>query len=167
LSEGGIRVPFLAAWPGKIPDGQVFDHPVISLDIATTAIASAEQPPAPELDGVNLLPHLTGLRKNPPHQTLCWRWVDQAAIQECPYKLILLGRNKTLLFDITKPEGEDHTQELSAKHPEIAKQLRAKLDTWFATLKPPGPPKPLAREAGYIQAGILSAANKPRTKQNP
>ena len=95
LSEGGIRVPFVAAWPGKIPGGQVFEHPVISLDITATAIASAGQPPAPELDGVNLLPHLTGEKKEPPHQTLYWRWVDQAAIQEFPYKLILLGRKKS------------------------------------------------------------------------
>jgi uncharacterized sulfatase len=167
LSEGGIRVPFLAAWPGKIPGGRIFDHPVIGLDIAATATASAGQPPAPELDGVNLLPHLTGLKKEPPHQTLCWRWVDQAAIQEFPYKLMLLGGNKTLLFDITKPEGEDHAHELSARQPETAKQLRTKLDTWLGTLKPPGPPKPWVREGAYIQAGILPGNDPPGTKQNP
>lgn len=161
LSEGGIRVPFLAAWPGKIPGGQVFDHSVISLDIAATAIASAGQPPAPDLDGVNLLPNLTGEKLEPPRRTLYWRWVDQAAIQEFPYKLILLGRNKPLLFDITKPDGEDHARELSTRHPEIAKRLRAKLDTWLATLKPPGPPKPLVREAAFIQAGILPEKTKP------
>ena len=44
LSEGGIRVPFVAAWPGKIPGGQVFDHPVISLDVAATAVALAGLP---------------------------------------------------------------------------------------------------------------------------
>lgn len=155
LSEGGIRVPFIATWPEKIPSGQVFEHPVISLDIAATAIASAGQPPAPELDGVNLLPHLTGEKKEPPHGTLFWRWVDQAAIQEFPYKLILLGRNKSLLFDINKPEGEDHRLELSAKQPEIAQRLRAKLNTWMATLTPPGPPQPLQREKGFIGAAIL------------
>lgn len=155
LSEGGIRVPFIAAWPARIPGGQVFDHSVISLDIAATAIASAGQPPAPELDGVNLLPHLTGEKKDPPHETLYWRWADQAAIAEYPYKLILLGRNQSLLFDITKPDGENHANELSEKQPEIAKRLRAKLDTWMATLTRPGPPQPLQREEGYIGAGIL------------
>jgi arylsulfatase A-like enzyme len=156
LSEGGIRVPFVAAWPGKIPGGQVFDHPVISLDIAPTALASAGQPSNPELDGVNLLPHLTGQTKAPPHETLYWRWVDQAAIQEFPYKLIQLGRNESLLFDITQPEGEDHTRELSEDHPEIANRLRAKLDIWLATLSRPGPPQPLHRASGYISAGLLS-----------
>ncbi len=156
ISEGGVRVPLVAAWPGKIPGGQVFEHSVISLDIAATAIASAGQQPEPELDGVNLLPHLTGEKKTPPHETLYWRWADQAAIQEFPYKLIQLGRGKTLLFDITKPEGENHTRELSAQHPEIASRLRSKLRDWMGTLTPPGPPSLLQRESHFIGAGILT-----------
>ena len=155
VSEGGIRVPFVAAWPGKIPGGQVFEHSVISLDIAATSVALAGQPLAPELDGVNLLPYLTGVRKDPPHQTLYWRWVDQAAIQEYPYKLIQLGRDKSLLFDITKPEGEHHTREISAQHQEITKRLRAKLDAWLATLSRPGPPGRLQREGHFTGAEIL------------
>jgi uncharacterized sulfatase len=157
VSEGGIRVPFVAAWPGKIPGGQVFEHSVISLDIAATSVALAGQPLAPELDGVNLLPYLTGVKKEPPHQTLYWRWVDQAAIQEYPYKLIQLGRDKSLLFDITKPEGEHFTRELSAQHPEIAKRLRAKLDIWLATLSRPGPPARLQREGHFTGAEMLPA----------
>jgi len=155
VSEGGIRVPFVAAWPGRIPGGQVFEHPVISLDIAATSLASAGQPPAPELDGVNLLPHLTGVKKEAPHPTLYWRWVDQSAIQEYPYKLIQLGRDKTLLFDITQPEGEHHTRELGARHPEIAKRLRTKLEAWQATLSRPGPPGRLVRTGHFTGAGIL------------
>lgn len=160
VSEGGIRVPFVAAWPGKIPGGQVFEHPVISLDIAATAIAIAGQSPAPELDGVNLLPHLTGENKAPPHDTLYWRWADQAAIQKFPYKLIQLGRNQTLLFDITKPEGEHHTRELSAHNPDIAKRLRTKLDAWMSTLAPPGPPGRLVREGHFTGAEILPGKTK-------
>jgi hypothetical protein len=68
---------------------------------------------------------------------------------------ILLGRNKPLPFDITKPEGADHARELSVQHPEIAERLRTKLATWLATLTPPGPPRPLKREEGYISAEIL------------
>ena len=160
LSEGGIRVPFVAAWPGKIPGGQLFEHSVISLDIAATSLAAAGQPLAPELDGVNLLPYVTGEKKEAPHQTLYWRWVDQAAIQEFPYKLILLGRNQSLLFDITNPEGEHHTRELSAQQPEIAKRLRAKLDLWLATLKRPGPPQALQREGHFTGAEILPGKAK-------
>lgn len=164
LSEGGIRVPFLAAWPGKIPAGQVFEHPVISLDIAATAVALAGQARPPELDGVNLLPHLTGENKTAPHDALFWRWVDQAAIQEFPHKLILPGGDgKPLLFDITDPENETHASDLSAEHPEIVARLRAKLDTWLATLKPPGPPGPLAphRAENFVEAEILPGKAAP------
>lgn len=164
VSEGGIRVPFLATWPGKIPGGQIFEHPVISLDIAATAIAAVGQPLVPELDGVNLLPHLTGEKNDPPHDALYWRWVDQAAIQEFPYKLIMLGRGQSLLFDITKPDGENHVSELSAQHPEIGKRLRTKLRTWLATLTPPGPPTRLAREGHFTGADILPRTSETSSK---
>ncbi len=170
LSEGGIRVPFLAAWPGKIPAGQVFEHPVISLDIAATAVAVAGQAQPPEFDGVNLLPHLTGKKNTAPHDALYWRWVDQAAIQEFPHKLILPGGDaKPLLFDITDPENETHTRDLSAKHPEIVARLRTRLDTWLATLKPPGPPAPLAphRAENFVEAGILPGIAAPAAAATP
>lgn len=170
LSEGGIRVPFLAAWPGRIPAGQVFDHPVISLDIAATAVALAGQPHPAEFDGVNLLPYLTGKASGPPHETLYWRWVDQAAIQELPYKLILPGGDRRpLLFDITDPENETHARDLGARYPEIVARLRGKLDTWLATLKPPGRPEPLAphRAENFVEADILPGAAAPANAAAP
>ena len=59
LAEGGIRVPFLMRWPGTVAP-QIYHHPVISLDVAATANALAGLPATTELDGVNLIPHLTG-----------------------------------------------------------------------------------------------------------
>jgi len=56
LTDGGVRVPFVAAWPGRIPAGQVVEHPVSSLDVAATAVALAGQPHDAKLDGVNLMP---------------------------------------------------------------------------------------------------------------
>ena len=60
--EGGIRVPFVVQWKGKLPAGAVYDQPVIQLDILPTALAAAGVAGQPEwqLDGVNLLPYLTG-----------------------------------------------------------------------------------------------------------
>lgn len=144
LSEGGIRTPFLAAWPGRIPAGQVYDDPVISLDVAATAVASAGLPYDAKLDGVNLMPFLTGAKSGPPHETLYWRWMSQAAIQEFPYKLIALGGHGSLLFDITTPEGENIERNLITQKPDIAARLEAKLKAWCATLQPPGMPPPLA-----------------------
>lgn len=138
LSEGGIRVPFVAAWPGRIAAGQVYDKPVISLDVAATALALAGLPHDKRLDGVNLVPFVTGENKTAPHETLFWRWSSQASVLEFPHKLILLGDRERLLFDVTRPDGENIARNLAARHPEIASRLEAKLRTWCATLQPAG-----------------------------
>lgn len=138
LTDGGIRVPFLAAWPGRLPAGVVYEQPVINLDVAATAVALAGLPHDESLDGVNLLPFLTGENKAPPHEALFWRWRSQAAVLEMPWKLIRLGPDEQFLFDVTTPEGE--TKNLIAQRPEIAARLNARLRHWAAGLKPPGLP---------------------------
>jgi uncharacterized sulfatase len=143
LAEGGIRTPFVAAWPGKLPAGTVYDQPVISLDVAATAVALAGQPHDAKLDGVNIIPFVTGEKKGAPHGTLYWRWGSQAAIQEMPYKLIMIGERERLLFDITKPDGENIARNLVKQHPDIAARLETKLKAWSETLNPPGLPKSL------------------------
>jgi len=138
LSEGGIRTPFVAAWPGRWPAGVIYDQPVISLDVASTAVAAAGLPHDPTLDGVNLTPFLTGEDKSAPHERLFWRWGSQSAVLEMPYKLIKLGNRPSLLFDVTKPEGEDLEGNLATTHPEIAGHLEQRLQAWAAELQPPG-----------------------------
>ncbi|MCB1089362.1 MAG: sulfatase-like hydrolase/transferase, partial [Verrucomicrobiae bacterium] len=113
VAEGGVRVPFVAAWPGHLPAGTVYDHPVISLDVAATAAALAGLPEDPRLDGVNLVPFLTGKRQGSPHETLFWRWASQASALEMPYKLVKLGSRPALLYDVTTPEGENHQRDLA------------------------------------------------------
>lgn len=137
LTDGGIRTPFLAAWPGTLPAGTVYPHPVINLDIAATAVALAGEAHG-NLDGVNLVPFVTGENKAMPHDTLYWRWRSQAAVLEFPWKLIRLGPEEQFLFDVTTPEGE--TKNLLAQHPNIVARLNAKLKTWSDGLKPPGLP---------------------------
>jgi arylsulfatase A-like enzyme len=137
LTDGGIRTPFLAAWPGKLPAGTVYPHPVINLDIAATAVALAGEAHG-NLDGVNLVPFVTGENKAMPHDTLYWRWRSQAAVLEFPWKLIRLGPEEQFLFDVTTPEGE--TKNLLTQHSDIVARLNAKLKTWSDGLKPPGLP---------------------------
>lgn len=163
LSEGGIRVPFVAAWPGHIPGGQVFEHPVISLDIAATSVAAAGLPMPPELDGADLLPHLTGKTQTAPHETLYWRWVDQAAVLEHPFKLLLPGGADSLLVDVTDPDHERLGHDLSKEKPELATRLRQKLDAWLATLNPPGQPEPLVphRLGNFIDYELLPPTAAP------
>jgi uncharacterized sulfatase len=135
LSEGGIRVPWLAYWKGTIPGGQIYDHPVTSLDVAATSIAVAGLDPDPQLDGVNLVPFLSGNEKGAPHDTLYWRWIAQSAIREGKWKL-LVGGQRSYLFDLEVDPEE--LNDLKDKHPEVAQRLRDKLEQWAGELDPPG-----------------------------
>jgi uncharacterized sulfatase len=136
LAEGGMHVPFLIAWPGTIPGGQVYEHPVSALDVAATALKVATvEVRSGELDGVNLLPHLTGETKDAPHEALYWRWMAQSAVREGNWKL-LRGGDREYLYDLSTDPGEKHN--LAAVHPDITKRLREKLSAWCAELDPPG-----------------------------
>jgi uncharacterized sulfatase len=135
LSEGGIRVPFVAHWKGHIPGGRRFDHPVISLDVAATAVALAGLPTDSQLDGVNLVPYLSGENTAAPHQTLYWRWIAQSAIREGKWKY-LRGGAREYLYDLDADREEEHN--LLTQQPEIAEKLRVKLTTWSMQLSPPG-----------------------------
>lgn len=144
LTEGGIRVPWLVYWKGQIPSGQLYDPPVISLDVAATAlgIAGVDNPSTP-LDGVNLIPYLTGKNKSVPHKTLYWRWIAQAAIREGRWKL-LIGGQRRYLFDLEADPGEK--KNVLAEHPELAKRLHSRLKIWSSELKPAGlTTKPMSR----------------------
>ncbi|MBX3414238.1 MAG: sulfatase-like hydrolase/transferase [Pirellulales bacterium] len=134
--EGGVRVPFCMQWKGKVPAGQTYENPVIQLDILPTALAAtglAVDPTSPKpLDGVNLLPYLTGENKDRPHQTLYWRFTPQWAIRDGDWKLVQ-GRDggpQPGLFNLADDIGEKH--DLAATHPDKVKELKAKWDAWNA-----------------------------------
>lgn len=88
--EGGIRVPFMAQWKGRIPAGQVYENPVISLDVFATAAAlsGAHLDRRKKYDGVNLIPYLTGRNSGRPHERLYWRIGPRAAIRVGDWKLL-------------------------------------------------------------------------------
>ncbi|MEM7603013.1 MAG: sulfatase/phosphatase domain-containing protein, partial [Verrucomicrobiota bacterium] len=135
LSEGGIRVPFLAAWPGVIPAGQVYNDPVISLDVAATAVALSGLKDEPLFDGVNLIPYLVGEKQNPPHEVLYWRWSSQSAIRVGDWKF-LRGGSREYLYDIVNDPHE--SMDLLSSHTEKADELRSRLLAWTQELDPPG-----------------------------
>jgi arylsulfatase A-like enzyme len=139
--EGGVRVPFMVQWKGKIPGGKTDDRPVIQLDILPTALAAAGAPvdPSWKLDGVNLLPFLSGGNAARPHETLYWRMGPQWAVRHGDFKLVAAreaGRiQPPALYDVVKDSGE--SKDLSAAHPEKVKELRALWDKWNAKQAPP------------------------------
>jgi arylsulfatase A-like enzyme len=92
--DGGVRVPFMVSWPGRVPAGQVDDRTVSSLDIFPTAAALAGAPlPADRpYDGVDLMPFLTGRRADVPNPTLYWRAGATFAIRDGKWKLIDMNK---------------------------------------------------------------------------
>jgi len=167
LTDGGVRVPFVAAWPGRLPAGRTYDRPVIALDVAATAVALAGLPEDPALDGVNLMPYLAGERTGSPHDALFWRWRSQAAVRTDRWKLIWLGRDQKFLFDLESPERESRNR--LADHPAVAADLERKLLAWNATLPPPGLPRdPNAQDQVFFDAHVTKtgavAAKRPAEK---
>ena len=132
--EGGIRIPFLCQWKGKLPAGKIFTKPVISLDIFATAAAIAAAAPRKSrpLDGINLLPYLQGTENGRPHQELFWRLNQKTAIRLGDWKLLRNPRRgeepRWQLYHLTNDPAE--TSDLATSHPEKLQQLQKAWKTW-------------------------------------
>jgi arylsulfatase A-like enzyme len=139
--EGGIRVPFFVSWPGKLTAGKSYDEPVSALDIVPTACAVAGAKADGDLDGVNLLPHLTGENTGAPHEALYWRFGPQKAVRKGPWKLVDWRDFETekssgwQLYDLAKDVGEK--KDLAASQPKIVAELSAAWDAWNRRNIPP------------------------------
>jgi len=162
LTEGGIRTPFVVYWKGVIPGGKTYSNPVISLDVAATANALARLPDDPVLDGVNLIPYLTGKNKSVPHEKLYWRWSGQAAIRKGNWKY-LMGGDREYLFDLAADKEEKNN--LLQENQELARQLRSDLETWSQSLQPPGLPRKNTAVADRYFDWYLDGKRGPATKR--
>lgn len=148
--EGGVRVPFMMQWKGRLPAGKVYKHPVIQLDLLPTFIAAAGGTVSPEwkLDGVNLLPYLTGTDADKPHQTLYWRFGKQMAIRHGDWKLVRgVGIKVPALFNLAVDIGEQN--DLIAAEPAKAAELQTLWNAWNAEqMEPLWPPNGGDKQAG-------------------
>lgn len=131
--EGGIRVPFLVSWPAKIPAGRTYSQPIIALDILPTALAAAgttRDAKLAALDGVDLLPFLTGKNNAAPHARLYWRMDggEAYAVREGNWKWLRTYQNAPQLYDLSTDLGE--TRDLAATRPEVAARLAAAAADW-------------------------------------
>lgn len=153
--EGGIRVPFIASWPGTLPSGTVYSNPVSSLDVAPTftAIAGAGGPETftpditPEFaagapvfptfgyDGVNLMPYLTGEKTGRPHEWLYFRRDDDYAIRIGDYKLVLEDTEDIeRVFNLAADPFE--TTDLAPTNPELLDWLKGEFIKLDRTMPP-------------------------------
>ena len=131
LFEGGIRVPFLARWPARLPAGETFDAPVHHFDMYATAAAAAgaDLPTDRVMDGVDLTAYITGIdTSQAPHEYLFFRSGAAQAVRDGRWKLMVSAPEgqprKEWLFDLSA-EGE--WRDLLAEQPDIAARLREAL----------------------------------------
>ena len=148
LYEGGIRVPLVVRWPGRIEQGSRSDSPVIGVDLFPTLLAIAGAGPAtPEgLDGLSLL-SLLQHQADLPERPLYWHFpayleADRSVSgpwRTTPVSGIRLGRYKLLtffeeqrveLYDLAADIGEQH--DLSLTLPDVAAALHSMLTSWWA-----------------------------------
>lgn len=140
LREGGIRVPAMVRWPGRIPAGTISDQVAITMDWSATilAVAEAKQDPKLSMDGMNLMSILTG-RRRPVSRTLYWRVTQrrqQKAIREGNWKY-LKDENGEYLYDLFY-DGSEKT-DLKEREKEVFDLLKKKYEDWEKTVLKPVP----------------------------
>ena len=148
LTDGGIRVPFLARWPGKIKAGAVSDHVGYFGDMMATWAELAGGRMPPKLDSISLVPTLLGRGRQEKHEYLYWEFyeqgVSQAVLLDGHWKAIRL---KTLtapieLYDLSSNLAEK--PDVAAQHPdlvrraaELFKSARFDNEHWKLAAAPP------------------------------
>ncbi len=143
LYEGGLRVPLIVRWPGKVKPGVVDEMPVVLTDLMPTLLEAAGIDPAKTvgpLDGVSLIKYLKDTESHPEQfaeRALFWHFPNYTnqggrpagAVLKLGWKLVENYEDGSLeLFDLNKDIGE--TKDLSKDRPERTSELRALLDAW-------------------------------------
>jgi arylsulfatase A len=137
LWEGGIRVPCLMRWPGKIPEGVKSRQAAITMDLSATFLTAAggELPADKPFDGVDLMPFLAG--KAPPmERSFFWRMQrsnrTMKAMRQGQWKYVNDGNTMDLLFDLETDIGE--RKNLNFERPDLVAALKARLAAWEAEM---------------------------------
>lgn len=128
--EGGLRVPALARWPGRIESGSTIDQPLWSPDllIACADLAGAKTPQGVVLDGNNPLPVLTS-NATSPHESFYFSFRNHAALRQGDWKIVREKPDRPWqLFNLADDLGE--TRDLAERHPERVRDLAATFADW-------------------------------------
>ena len=136
--EGGTKVPFMMRWPGKIPAGTRYAPPISHFDIYATASGAAGVPLPTDrkIDGVDVVPYVTGAAAGVPHETLFWRSGAYRVVRDGDWKLQSLDLpRKDLLFDLKADPTEQ--SDVAAANPAVVTALLAKLKAHDAEQMPP------------------------------
>ncbi|HEY8505201.1 MAG TPA: arylsulfatase [Gemmataceae bacterium] len=126
--EGGIRVPMIARWPGKIAAGSTTDHPSAFWDLMPTVLEAVGAEPPGDIDGISFLPTLLGKGGQKQHEYLYWELGNQQAVRAGDWKLVRVWNRKTKqpaeeLFNLKEDLAE--SKDLAGERPaELARMRR-------------------------------------------
>src|SRR6266498_1835388 len=152
LLEGGLRIPAIVRWPGRVAAGSVSEQVMISMDWMPTllAVAGTQMESAYPPDGENLLPTLIS-RPAPHPRKLYWRYKagTQRAIRDGDWKYLRIAGNE-FLFDVVKDQRERANYKDREK--DVIARLKADWDAWNSTILPER-----SAPATYTNAGELLA----------
>ena len=130
--EGGIRVPFLARWPGHIPAGQKTGQPIALYDVLPTCAELAGVPVSAPVDGISFVPTLLGRPQDQKqHEYFYWELAAShgfQGIRQGNWKAEILnvsqpGTPKVELYNLKDDPAEKN--DVAAAHPELVKQMEA------------------------------------------
>jgi arylsulfatase A-like enzyme len=134
LLEGGLRIPAIVRWPGRVATGSVSEQVMISMDWMPTllAVAGTQPDPAYPPDGENLLPTLTG-RASPHPRKLFWRYYagGQRAVRDRDWKYLQIAGNE-FLFDIVQDPRE--RANLKDRRKDIFDRLKSDWEAWSSVM---------------------------------
>ncbi|MEM9280823.1 MAG: sulfatase-like hydrolase/transferase [Verrucomicrobiota bacterium] len=129
LYEGGIRVPFLLQFPGRIEGGQVFEEPILSLDLYPTSLALAGVTSKESYDGVDLMPVLSGEETSSLRESIFWRVGTKGALRQGDWKIVRNSRRGQPgpweLYHLAEDLAEE--MNLAKEEPE---QLETLIELW-------------------------------------
>jgi arylsulfatase A-like enzyme len=136
--EGGLRVPFAMQWKGVIPANTSYEESVSSLDIMASIvdILDIKTNPKKPLDGVNIIPYLTGKKKGAPHEYLFWRKWEQNAMAaiNADYKLLKVKKNaETEFYNLKKDVSEK--ENIKGSNSKKVQEIQNEWDKWNVQLK--------------------------------
>ncbi|MCP5432822.1 MAG: sulfatase-like hydrolase/transferase [Alphaproteobacteria bacterium] len=132
--EGGIRVPAIFAWKGHLPAGTVIDTVAMGFDVTATSLQLAGVLPESGLDGVDIMPFLTGEKTGDAHDALYWRSGGQGAMRAGPWKLVKNG-DSWHLFNLATDISEH--RDLAAEDAGRLASMKAQWTQWSGEMKDP------------------------------
>lgn len=122
LYEGGIRVPLIVKWPGKVKGNSTTDHISAFWDFLPTACELAGISHPQNIDGISYLPTLLG-KSQPAHDSLFWKYRGKVALRSGKWKTVQTGKEKPLeLYDLNTDIGEQHN--IADQHPEVTARMK-------------------------------------------